>query len=106
MLFEVFDEYAEAFFTPGLKVVNAHPFLFALNAQDGNFYKRVKTQTKTLTDEGAGKWINKEPGSATFLREMLDEIHRRGYRFHTLGQLYQRCLAGPDSVRARSGVNR
>lgn len=80
-----FDNHAAAFRAPGLKVLNFHPFLVALNLPDGAAYRRCKPLIPTL-DAGAAQWL-RHPGSGarTFLIECLSAL--RGESFVPLSSL-------------------
>lgn len=81
--------YEEVFFSPGLKVLGVHPFMFALNLSDHQTYTDNKALIPTLTAEQAADLRCPGPGAADFLLELIDAVHARGLRFHTLEELYQ-----------------
>jgi hypothetical protein len=76
-----------AFLTPGLKILNVHPFMLALNIPDGAFYARHKRLIPTL-DAAAAREL-RFPGArtATFLAGLVELVHAEGLRFGTLGTL-------------------
>jgi hypothetical protein len=82
-----FSDHAGAFFSPGLKVLNFHPFFAALNIPDAAFYLRHKHRIRTLTAADAARWRHQGEGAATFLLEALTAIRAAGHRFITLGEL-------------------
>jgi hypothetical protein len=82
-----FARYAEDFFSPGLKIVNGHPFIFALNVTDGAMYQRVKNHIPTLDAESAGRLRSARPGPADFLAGLADAVASRGLKWHSLPSL-------------------
>jgi hypothetical protein len=97
-----FEDHTAAFFSAGLKILNFHPFMVALNAPDGAFYARHKHLIPTLgADEAAGL---RHPGlgAGTFLVEALAAIQAAGHRFMTLSEL----AAGREQVAEHPGANR
>ena len=82
-----FAPYREAFFSPGLKVVNVHPFIFTLNIPDDRFYQSVKSNIPTLDAESAAalRWTG--PGPADFLAELSAAVEAGGRRWFTLAEL-------------------
>ena len=82
-----FAPYAELFFSSGLKILNFHPFLVALNVPDASFYSLHKRHIPTLTREQAESLRYQGAGCATFLVEMLESILAAGHRFVHLSDL-------------------
>ena len=82
-----FDAYATDFFSPGMKVLNFHPFFVALNLPDATVYARYKPMIRSLTAEQAAILRHPGPGAESFLIEALEAILAAGHRFVTLGQL-------------------
>jgi hypothetical protein len=82
-----FADHAEAFFSPGLKILNFHPFFVALNAPDADFYARHKPKITSLSTGEAAKLRHGGKGAETFLVEALAAIQDAGHRFVTLGEL-------------------
>jgi len=82
-----FTHHRAAFFSPGLKILNFHPFMLALNAPDAAFYRRHKPLIPTLTAEEAHRLRHEGQGTATFLLEALAAICDAGHRFLTLGEM-------------------
>ena len=99
-----FADYAAAFFSPGLKVLDVHPFFVALNVPDAAFYARCKPLIRTLTAEQAQRLRHPGAGAATFLVEALTRIQQAGHRFVTLGELARDLsgAAGPGSGRLQT----
>jgi hypothetical protein len=79
-----FARYADDFFSPGLKIVNAHPFIFALNIADAAMYQSVKSHIPKLDAESAARLRSARPGPADFLAQLADAVAARGLQWHTL----------------------
>jgi len=77
----------DAFFAPGLKVINVHPFIFALNIPDEATYTAVKSHIPKLDTESAGRLRWAGPGPADFLAELAESVRSQGLRWHTLSEL-------------------
>lgn len=97
-----FETCRQSFLSPGLKVLNFHPFLVALNVPDAAFYQRHKRHIRTLTCEQAAHLGHRGPGARSFLLEAIDAIVAAGHRFVTLGELAAGLRAGIGGTPARS----
>lgn len=84
-----FDEYAEQFFSPGLKVINVHPLAFAMNIPSVELRQALTQDIKTLTRSDIDRRRFQGPGTRTFILELLQQARARGYRFVTLGEAYE-----------------
>jgi polysaccharide deactylase WbmS-like protein len=82
-----FADHASAFFSPGLKILNFHPFFVALNAPDAAFYLCHKPRIPTLSANEAAQLRHRGKGAGTFLIEALAAIRAAGHRFVTLSEL-------------------
>ena len=80
------EKYLPSFLSPGLKILNIHPFFFTLNIPDQQYYTDVKPQIRTLNDQ-ALRFDG--PGVQTFVMQLLEELKRQGHRFHTLSELHR-----------------
>ncbi len=89
-----FGRYEEVFFTPGLKVINVHPFMFALNIPDAEFYERVKPHIPALDAAREEELAYPGRGTRTFVCDMIERVRARGFRFQTLSGVYAECSAG------------
>lgn len=89
-----FSDYADAFFSPGLKVLNVHPFFFTMNIPTHAFYERIKAQIQTLDAPVCERERFEGPGVRTFVLEMLDAVRARGCRTLTLGEGLEQLTAG------------
>ena len=81
-----FDDYAEQFFSPGLKVINVHPLAFAMNIPHAEFRKTLTPDIKTLTQSGMERRRFRGAGTRTFLLDLFKEARARGHRFYTLAE--------------------
>jgi hypothetical protein len=77
-----------AFFSPGLKVLNFHPFFVAANIPNQEYYASVKAHIKTLDAEHIDQVRCNREGTRTFLIRLLQELAMRRQRFYTLAELY------------------
>jgi hypothetical protein len=80
--------YEDLFFSPGLKIIGVHPFMFTLNLSDHETYTRLKPKISTLTNDEAEKLCSPGPGAQTFLLELIDAVHEKGFAFQTLDEVY------------------
>lgn len=80
--------YENLFFSPGLKIIGVHPFMFTLNLSDHETYTRLKSHISTLTEQDAERLMSPGSGSQTFLFELIDAVHDKGYSFITLDELF------------------
>ena len=88
-----FARLRKAFFAPGLKLLNVHPFMFALNIPDAAFYARHKRHIQTLDPVSAHQMRFPGLGPATFIAEMFDAVREEGLHFTSLGELVDElCL--------------
>lgn len=82
-----FAEYREDFASPGVKVLNFHPFIWALNVPDGQFYAAQRNRIATLAAHEAQALRHRGAGAATFLEAVIDWVRSSGGEFVTLAQL-------------------
>jgi SAM-dependent methyltransferase len=96
---------ADEFLTPGLKVLNFHPFFVAANIPSEEYYQSVKPHIKTLDETTVRAVRYSGVGTRTLLLRLLEELARRGERFYTLDEIHRmlhpRRTAGaaPDAGR-------
>jgi hypothetical protein len=96
-----FPTHAAAFFSPGLKVLNFHPFFVALNVPGASFYTRQKQHIATLTAPQAALLRHPGAGAETFLVTCLEAILATGHRFRSFGELVDGNPAWHRSSRPR-----
>ncbi|HEX8058854.1 MAG TPA: hypothetical protein VF481_19445 [Novosphingobium sp.] len=82
-----FADYREAFASPGLKILNFHPFMWTLNAPDEAFYTAHRAHIPTLSEAEADAKRHQGAGSATFLDEIIAWVRAGGGEFVSLPQL-------------------
>ncbi len=80
------EKHMPLFLSPGLKIINVHPFFFTLNIPHQQYYADVKAHIPTLTDQ-AMRFHG--PGVRTFVTHLLEALTGQGHRFHTLSELHQ-----------------
>jgi hypothetical protein len=85
------------FLTPGLKILNVHPFMFTLNIPNGATYARHKYLIPTLNAQSAGPLRFQGPGPATFLAALIDCVHAEGFSFTSIDNLVTEL--GPTWIR-------
>jgi len=69
-----FSAYEKAFFMPGLKIIDVHPFFYMLNIPNADFYMRHKSHIPTLTYAAAKAIRYKGEGCAVFTDHLLKMI--------------------------------
>jgi hypothetical protein len=82
-----FDAYAANFLSPGLKILNYHPFFVTLNVPDAEFYARHKSLIGSLTRQQADEIRYRGAGAGSFLVDAIKAVLAAGHRFVTLGEL-------------------
>ncbi|MCW6509531.1 polysaccharide deacetylase WbmS family protein [Lichenifustis flavocetrariae] len=82
-----FQHHATAFASPGLKILNFHPFMWAMNANSAAFYADNKPFITTLSRAQAVERRYQGRGSASFLTDIIEWVERNGRRFVTLSEL-------------------
>ncbi len=80
--------YLPAFLSPGLKILNVHPFFITTNIPHHDYYLRIKPHITTLSADTIADVRHDGPGVRTFLIALLDELAARGMKFHLLSELY------------------
>lgn len=85
-----FSEIEKEFFSPGLKVINVHPFMFTLNSPNQLFYDNVKPHVESLNETMAEEVRFSGLGVRSFVLEMIKEVHERGHYFLSLKEVYNK----------------
>lgn len=83
-----FDRTFPHFLTPGLKIINVHPFFFSLNIPNQEFYAEHKKHITSLNSDAAQLLRYKGDGTRTFILRLLEELVKRRVKFMTLSELY------------------
>ncbi|MCJ2054917.1 hypothetical protein [Methylobacterium sp. J-070] len=84
-----FNDCADAFFTPGLKIINVHPIHVALNTPIGSFYSDISIKAPDLTKVDVQNIRFQGRGTRTFLQDMIASVKGAGHSFYTLRELYE-----------------
>jgi len=87
----------EHFDSPGLKVINLHPFLFAMNVPDVKYYQIVKHFIRETDPRVARASAFEGKGTRSIVTEILDYVLTRGYRIMSLPALYHSASNIPAS---------
>lgn len=99
------DRWLPHFLSPGLKVLNVHPFMFTANVPDAAFYASVKRHIPTLAAGDLETVRHKGDGVQTFVRALLAALKEKGRRFSTLAELYAAAASRPRvAVAVADGV--
>ena len=81
--------YLDAFTSPGLKIINVHPFMIAANIPSEDYYLDVKQHIRTLSNKNIDIIRYNEYGARTFLIKLLEFLKSKNKEFHTLHDLYK-----------------
>ena len=81
------DKYIRRFLTPGLKILNVHPFFIAANIPDQNYYEEIRAHIPTLSARSVKKIRYPGAGARTFFIALLAELSRRSQPFYSLAEL-------------------
>jgi hypothetical protein len=84
-----FGAFRQYFDGPGLKVINIHPLLFALNVPTTEFYAASKHLNANPDPESGDKARFRGAGSRTFLEELADHVMKSGRATVYLDDLYR-----------------
>ena len=90
-----FDLVLQRLATPGLKILNVHPFSYAINMPDLAFYQQMRPQTRTLTAQDIAEQAWQGQGTRSWLRAIVAEVARLGGEFITLAELHSFVAASP-----------
>ncbi len=91
------DRYLDDFLSPGLKIINVHPFSVAANIPNGDAYQSLKHRIATANADEIAAIRGEGAGVGTFLQQLLDALSARGERFYTLAELYHELV--PNQLR-------
>ncbi|OLC12030.1 MAG: hypothetical protein AUI58_08435 [Chloroflexi bacterium 13_1_40CM_2_70_6] len=81
------DSIREALEMPGLKIMNIHPLLVALNCPSDELYERNR-KMYDWHDDGWQSYRYDGRGAGTFLEELLSYVRDEGLRVASLHELY------------------
>ena len=71
------------------KMVNAHPFKFALDIEKESFYRNIKSHIASLIEKKCLKYRYQGRGTRTFLIDMIESVMKRNLKFISLGEAYK-----------------
>jgi SAM-dependent methyltransferase len=97
------ERYLPAFLSPGLKVLNVHPFMLAANIHDQQHYADVHAWITDLDADSVPRVRHRGAGVQTFVTDLLDVLAERGERFWTLQELVE-MLSVEELVGDRDGT--
>lgn len=83
------DHFVDAFTSPGLKIINVHPFIISANVPTQDYYLKVKKHITTLSKETINDVRHSGAGARTFLINLLKFLTSRKQHFYTLHELYE-----------------
>lgn len=82
------DYYLQHFLSPGLKILNFHPFFVTGNIPDEKYYSKMRDHIQTMDSDSVNSLRYSGEGPRTFLTGILDKLTSLNERFHTLDELY------------------
>ena len=86
------DAHLDAFLTPGLKILNVHPFPFAANVTSEAHFQRVHEHITSFGPDDVDAVAHPGEGTRTFVTELVQALVERGARFHTLKEINQMTI--------------
>jgi SAM-dependent methyltransferase len=98
------DRWLDAFLSAGLKVLNVHPFMFAINATNDAHYRAQKAHIPTLGPGDLDTAGHRGEGVQTFVRGLFTALVERGLTFVTLGELQRRHAQQRSRASTIAGV--
>jgi hypothetical protein len=81
--------YAKDFMSPGLKIINVHPFMVVANIPSADYYRKVKRCLGNVTRRNIGRIRYKGAGTQTFLRALVRLVVANKQRFWSLDEIFQ-----------------
>jgi ubiquinone/menaquinone biosynthesis C-methylase UbiE len=99
--------YVDAFTSPGLKIINVHPFIISANIPSGDYYLSVKEHITTLSEQDLKRIRYNGPGARTFFIDFIKFVKSQNQRFHTLNELFlmfpiKSFLSDQDETKGRT----
>ena len=86
-------DYTDAFFSPGLKILNLHPVHLAANCPSAEYYSTNKRKLNAISKVDLNSIRHKEKGLATFVNELLDIAKLKNAEVITMSEMCQRyCI--------------
>jgi 2-polyprenyl-3-methyl-5-hydroxy-6-metoxy-1,4-benzoquinol methylase len=102
-----FEEYRKEFFTPGLKIINFHPYPIALNIPDIDYYNRNRDVFSGITPELIEERRYNAKGPRNFMIQLLEAIgtEHPTYHFRDLYNYYSGKNKSPTEVQGRPSMS-
>ena len=72
------NNFIDAFETSGIKIINIHPFVFATNAPNEDYYLRIKNQSGNISDHNINQFRYDGDGARTFLNSLINYLTSKG----------------------------
>lgn len=99
--------YLDAFTSPGLKIINVHPFILSANIPSEDYYLEVKEHTTTVSHEDIDTIRYDGAGGRTFFIDLIEFVRSQNMRFYTLHELYhmfpvKSFLVSADDTKGRA----
>ena len=104
------SNYLDAFTSPGLKIINVHPFIISANIPSEDYYASVKEHIPTLSLENLKTIRYDGPGARTFFIDLIQQVRSQNQRFYTLHELYkmfpvESFLVSPDETKGKTSIH-
>lgn len=104
------SNYLDTFTSPGLKIINVHPFLISANIPSAEYYSNVKEHTTTLSEQDLNKIRYDGPGVRSFFIDLIKFLKSQNQRFYTLNELFlmfpvDSFLVEQDETKGRTSVH-
>ena len=94
----------DEFLSPGLKILNFHPFFVAANIPSLEYYESIRPHIQTLDEASIARVRYSGEGTRTFLLRLLEALAGRRERFYTLQSLHRMLRpAGAAPASAEAG---
>jgi hypothetical protein len=83
------ETYIDRFQTPGLKILNIHPFFWTANIPNASYYEEVKRYITSVSEQHIKRVRWHGHGVRSFCAELLQRLLNSGARFETLAAVYR-----------------
>ncbi|RME22354.1 MAG: methyltransferase domain-containing protein [Candidatus Zixiibacteriota bacterium] len=100
-----FSSFASRFMTPGLKVINVHPFLYALNVPDETFYEQHRHLIQSDDDTTIKRYAHPGKGVRTFVDELINHVVRQSRRVTNVGTVYSATVGSAETGHATNDTS-
>lgn len=103
--FAKFADFVDTFFTPGLKILNTHPFSLYLNIGAATEYTAKKYLSGTVNAVQRAELLNTGYGVRSFITDLSTEIRKRGAKTMSLDQVHRHLYETDQSLETSGGRN-